>query len=100
MDEDDLNFDFEKTLEEQQKQAANGPSTSQIPASAAIPVNQSEGSFKRNFRQVNSVPDPHVALLFAARRASACLFGVFLLLNPCLLHTLWNTVVDQLHSLC
>ncbi len=52
MDDDDFNFDFEKTLEEQQKRAATAPSSSQIPASAAVPVNQSEGSFKRNFRQV------------------------------------------------
>lgn len=52
MDDDDLSFDFEKTLEEQQKQAANAPSSSQLPANAAVPVNQSEGSFKRNFRQV------------------------------------------------
>ena len=52
MEDDDLDFDFEKTLEEQQKRAASAPSSSQIPASAAVPVNQSEGSFKRNFRQV------------------------------------------------
>ena len=53
MEDDDFNFDFEKTLEEQQKKAANAPNSLQIPANAAVPVNQSEGSFKRNFRQVN-----------------------------------------------
>ena len=52
MDEDDFSFDFEKVLEEKQRRAASAPSSSQIPASAAVPVNQSEGSFKRNFRQV------------------------------------------------
>lgn len=52
MEDDDFSFDFEKTLEEQQKKAANAPSALQIPVNAAVPVNQSEGSFKRNFRQV------------------------------------------------
>jgi hypothetical protein len=53
-DGDDFSFDFESTLEEQQKQAASGAPSgdpSNI-ASAAVPVNQSSSSFKRNFRQV------------------------------------------------
>jgi len=52
-DGDDFSFDFESTLEEQQMQAASAPTgdPSSI-ASAAVPVNQSSSSFKRNFRQV------------------------------------------------
>jgi len=50
-EEDDFSFDFESTLEEQQKLAAASGDQSNI-ASAAVPVNQSSSSFKRNFRQV------------------------------------------------
>lgn len=56
MDDDDLSFDFESKLQEQRRESgrAAGPANpaAGIPADAAIPVNQSAGSFQRNYRQV------------------------------------------------
>ena len=54
MDDDDFSFDFETKLEEQRKQAGREGQggAMDIPADAAIPVNQSAGSFQRNYRQV------------------------------------------------
>ncbi len=54
-DGDDFSFDFETTLEQQQKEQQKQAAASSDPlniASAAVPVNQSTSSFKRNFRQV------------------------------------------------
>ena len=56
MEEDDFSFDFERQLDEQQRRAAEESAAENngnaIPADVAIPVNQSAGSFKRNYRQV------------------------------------------------
>ena len=57
MDDDEFSFDFEAKLQEQKRQeeqqkalaSSSGPD---IPPDIAIPVNQSAGSFKRNYRQV------------------------------------------------
>ena len=49
--DDDFSFDFESKLEEQQKQTAASADPVNV-SSAAVPVNQSSSSFKRNFRQV------------------------------------------------
>ena len=57
MEDDDFSFDFESKLEEQQKVAAAAPGPVRLPGSAAVPVNQSAGSFKRNYRQVRNPPD-------------------------------------------
>ena len=54
MEEDDFSFDFESKLEEQQKLAAAAPGPVRLPGNAAVPVNQSAGSFKRNYRQVGN----------------------------------------------
>ena len=56
MDDDDLSFDFESKLEEQRKEAERGAKPASlvgvVPSDAAVPVNQSAGSFQRNYRQV------------------------------------------------
>lgn len=68
MDDDDFSFDFESKLEEQQKTAASVPSAPPtLPSNSAVPVNQSAGSFKRNYRQVSSyliaLPPSHTRVL-------------------------------------
>ena len=68
MEEEDFSFDFESKLEEQQRKAAQASASTSapnIPPDAAVSVNQSAGSFKRNFRQVTCqscqtyLHDPH-----------------------------------------
>ena len=57
MEDDDFSFDFESKLEEQQKVAAAAPGPVRVPGNSTVPVNQSAGSFKRNYRQVGNPPD-------------------------------------------